>query len=132
MATEDIARRVNSDPKIREALKRWISTYDGKVVGFRVGGSIERSEWRERFHIILPREGAARVGEGDYPSPEVVFLIENEADGVEMFKNPGRALEMIKTGRIWIMANMNEAFPFFNEVVSRCSDVVKKHLEGPS
>lgn len=124
---EEIARRVDGDPKIREGLKRWFSTYDGKIVGFRLGGSIDRSEWRERFHIVLSPNGA-RVDDGDYPSPEVTLLIERDEDAVEMFKNPGKTLELIRSGRVWVMGNMNEVFPFFNEVVSRCSELVKKHL----
>lgn len=124
---EDVARKVDSDPKFRDSLKRWFSTYDGKIVGFRIGGSIDRSEWRERFHLILSRDGA-RVEEGDYPSPELTLLIERDEDAAEMFRSPGKTMEMIRGGRVWVMGNMNEALPFFNEVVARCSDVAKKHL----
>lgn len=120
-----LVEEINRNPRIQEAVKHWISSYDGKVVGFRVSGSIERSEWQERFHLIIA-PGWAKLGQGDYPSPDIVFLIENEQDGIEMLKNPLSAMELVKSGRIWIMANMNEGIQFFSCVVSHCSGLIRK------
>jgi hypothetical protein len=121
---QKIAEKISSDEKIKESLSKWISTYDGKIIGFRTGGSLEESDWKERFHLILTREGA-RVGDGDYPSPDVIILAEVEDDLIGMFRNPSSAIPMIKSGKVWIMGNMNEAFSFFQEIVSRCRDVIK-------
>ena len=47
---EFIAEEAPKSEIIKEAIKEWISTYNGKVIGFRISGSLESSKWEEKFH----------------------------------------------------------------------------------
>ena len=126
---EMIAAESPKSEKIKDSVKSWISTYDGKVIGFRVNGSIESSTWEERFHLIVyfkNDELITKVREGDYPSPEVIFVITREEDGLEIFKNPKGLMKLIRAGKLWVMANLNEGLKFLSSVVARDPGLFKK------
>jgi len=127
---EFIANEAPKSDKIKESVKKWISTYDGKVIGFRINGSIESSKWEERFHLIIyfkdDENLIMKVRTGEYPSPEVIFCFLNDIDGVEVFKNPGMLMKLIRAGKAWIMANLNEGLQFSSSIISRDPDFSKK------
>ena len=126
---ELIAEEAPKSEKVKDSVKKWISTYDGKVVGFRVNGSIQSSKWAERFHLIIYFKNdnlIMKVRDGDYPSPEVIFVVINEADGLEMFINPGILTKLIRSQKIWMMANMNDGLQFSSSVISRDPELAKK------
>lgn len=125
---EFIAEESPKSEKIKEAIKEWISSYDGKIIGFRVNGNMELSKWKERYHLIIyfkDDELIMKLGEGDSPSPEVIFCIANDADGLEIFRNPGMLMKLIQSGKIWVIANLNEGLQFCTDVLSRDPELVK-------
>lgn len=125
---EFIAKESPKSEMIQKSVKEWISTYDGKVIGFRVNGSMESSMWEELFHLILFFQNdklIMKVREGENPSPEVVFLIEKDMDGLEIFRNPGTLMKLIKSGKVWIMGNLNEGLRFSSSVLSQDPELAK-------
>ena len=129
---EFLAKEAPKSEKVKDSIKKWISTYDGKVIGYRVNGSIESSKWEERFHLIIYFKDdklIMKVRDGEYPSPEVIFAIINDADGLEIFRNPGLLTKLVRTGKAWIMANLNEGLQFFSSVISRDPELAKKIAE---
>ncbi len=129
---EFIAKKAPDSNLIRKSVKDWITTYNGKVISFRIDGSIETSNWGEIFYLSIYLKGDAlifKVVDGDYPSPDVIFIINNDKSGLEIFQNPKIIMDLIKQEKIWIMGNLNEGLQFISNVISRDPELAKKIAE---
>ena len=126
---ESIVDVINEDSKAKEELDKWIGTYFGKVLEWHIGD--------DKFFLILS-PGKARIGEGEYPSPEIVITSDSNTwmeliRGEELFNG---IKSYMKEERIVVKGNLNEAYNFSNFLkaagpsLSMTSEDVRNWLEG--
>ena len=103
-----IADKVNTDKKAKDLLKKWVSTYNGKIIMFKVKG--------DKSYTISFTPSDAWVREGEYPSPDLIFEGEEKTLLGIISKEKLSFSKAMKTGELMVYGNLNEAFPF-GEVV---------------
>ncbi|NVM28494.1 MAG: SCP2 sterol-binding domain-containing protein [Candidatus Helarchaeota archaeon] len=105
-----LADKINNQKANKEIIKKWIKkNYWGKIISWKMDG--------KGFFLIITRDGEAKFGTGDYPSPEVTMLISPDAFMELLKKDPYTGLKgMLTTNQLVIRGNLNEANKFLGAV----------------
>lgn len=99
-----IADRVNADKKAKDMLRKWVDTFNGKIIMFKIKGG--------KSYTISFTSEEAWVQEGEYPSPDLIFEgDENTLLGI-LSKEKISFSKAMKTGELMAYGNLNEAYPF--------------------
>ena len=103
---------INRDAKAKEELGKWVKRYYGKILEWHVD--------EDKFFIILQRN-SAKFADGEYPSPEVVIMLDSNAWRELAKKQHQFAIikDWMKAEKIKVRGNLNEAYNFskFLEVI---------------
>lgn len=102
---EEIVGKINRSESAKKQIAKWISTYDGKIIQWHLGDSLE-----EKFYVVFTRNGA-RFETGEYSSPDMVWICDPQV----WLDFQSGALDMraaMKEGKIFIWGSLHEAFPF--------------------
>nr|MDO8100162.1 SCP2 sterol-binding domain-containing protein [Candidatus Njordarchaeota archaeon] len=112
---KELTDKINKSESARGEIAKWISTYDGKIIQWHLGESSE-----DKFYVVFSNEGA-KFGEGDYPSPDMVWICEPQvwldfqSGAIDMRK----ALEESK---VFMWGSLHEAMPFMMIIMMALSE----------
>ncbi|MFX1298326.1 MAG: SCP2 sterol-binding domain-containing protein [Promethearchaeota archaeon] len=103
---KNFAEKINKDANAKKRIQKWIKqSYWGKIISWIMDG--------KGFFLVITRDGVAKVGTGDYPSPEVTMLISPDAFMELLKEDPYSGLkEFLGANKLVIRGNLNEANQF--------------------
>ncbi len=96
--------------KKEDALKimeRWVGPYYGKVLQIETDGKF--------YHVIIMKKGA-KVVEGEYPSPDIIFKAPSDVL-MQIFTGRAKAEDALRKWEMIIVGNFHETMPM-NELVA--------------
>ncbi|NVM53819.1 MAG: SCP2 sterol-binding domain-containing protein [Candidatus Helarchaeota archaeon] len=98
--------KINKEGIAKDEIKKWIKkNYWGKIISWKMDG--------KGFFLVITKDGVAKLGTGDYPSPEVTMVISPDSFMELLKKDPYSGLkEFLGTNKLVIRGNLNEANKF--------------------
>ena len=82
-------------------MEEWVGAYDGKILQVDTDGKF--------FHVIITKKGA-KVKEGEYPSPDIVFRAPSDLL-MQIFTGRADPIEAIKKWEMIVLGNGHEMVP---------------------
>jgi hypothetical protein len=92
--------RLSDQSDIRDFVKMWCSTYDGKIIDFDLG--------EETFHLVFRADGSIVLEDGLSTSFDL-RLITTPQLLIEILKGSRSMKEVLKTGELKTWGNFHEA-----------------------
>ncbi len=115
-----MVQAINKSPNAKKAIKKWISTYDGKIISFHLG--------EEKFHIIFSEE-ETRIQDGEYPSPDATLVTSPQAFQ-NLINTPLNIKNMLKSGEIEVWGNLHEFLALLQQVILSDLDILNTMQEA--
>lgn len=105
---------INKSPAAKNAIDKWISTYNGKIIEFHLE--------EEKFFVVFTREGT-RIEDGEYPSPDATIVTKPEIF-LNFIASPLNLKNMLKTGDIEVWGNLHEFIALLQQVILSDPDIL--------
>ncbi|MFB0560233.1 MAG: SCP2 sterol-binding domain-containing protein [Candidatus Lokiarchaeia archaeon] len=111
---------VNKSSAAKNAIDKWISTYNGKIIEFHLGD--------EKFYVVFTREGT-RIEDGEYPSPDATIVTNSEVF-LNFIASPLNLKSMLKSGEIEVWGNLHEFIALLQQVILSDPDILNAMQEA--
>jgi putative sterol carrier protein len=82
-------------------MAEWVGSYHGKVLQVETDGKF--------YHVIITKKGA-KVREGEYPSPDIIFRAQSDLL-MQIFTGRADPIEAIKKWEMVVVGNGHEMVP---------------------
>lgn len=113
MTAEDVFRFLqmvimqgNKKEDVLKIMERWVGPYHGKVLQIETDGKF--------YHVIIMKKGA-KVVEGEYPSPDIIFKAPSDVL-MQIFRGTP-AEDFLRKWEMVIVGNFHETVPM-NELIT--------------
>jgi putative sterol carrier protein len=102
---QELVEKINKSEAARNEITKWISTYDGKIIQWHLGDSPE-----DKFYVVFTKDGA-RFEEGDYPSPDMVWICEPDV-WLDFQTGAIDMRQAMQDNKVFMWGSLHEAMPF--------------------
>ncbi|MFX1319847.1 MAG: SCP2 sterol-binding domain-containing protein [Promethearchaeota archaeon] len=99
---DGLIARVNSTSELREQVRIWVGSYQGKVLQLETEA--------ETLHIIIFKQGTMELRKGSYPSPDVIYKASSETL-MNLFTGQASFRDLMKRWELIIIGAGHESGP---------------------